>query len=746
MRFISPPITLTLITLCILAGYRPAFANEPGAEANRERQAALCPPGFVPPLPPPVVSSDNNVHVDADAAKIESGNITTFSGDVNIRQGGKRLQADQIRYDRTTELFTASGQVIYSDTTWQLRGKDAQFNLNNTTGTIKQADYLNILRLARGQAETLELESRDRLRMDVANYTSCPEEDVAWLLSATKITLDQQTQQGSAENVSLRFMDVPILYFPYLRFPIGDQRLSGFLYPGIGTSQQHGNEFNLPFYWNIAPQYDATINPHYMSKRGWMLENEFRYLTEKNSGYLDLNVLPNDKLYGDRRDRITWNHTGQLAPNWSTIVTYNEVSDVEYISDFSNSLAFSSITHLDRRGQLQYNSPRIGYTLVAQDYQTITGTEPYKRLPQMNLNTRLTGQDNTVNYELYAELVRFDHLDQNKVIGERLHLNPVLSYPWRAAAGYFAPKISLYQINYALGHIDPATRNESPSVTVPVYSLDAGLYMERNLQLGNTAYLHTLEPRLYYLYAPYKDQSELPIFDTGLTTFNDVTMFSENRFSGGDRVGDADQLAAAVSSHIYRDDTGYEVMSATLGELFYFKERQVTLLSQNIDNQTRSSLFGSLAISPSAAWLLRGDVQWNTDSGHTEVGNTRVQYRPAADSVINFDYRFRRNELRTIGGSAAWRFNPRWRAFGGHQFDIQNNHKLENFLGLHYESCCWGLRLLATERFDVLNSTVGNPLYEQAVYLSLELKGLSNFGQQNEMRTLLEGGIYGFTP
>ncbi|MBI3562100.1 MAG: LPS-assembly protein LptD [Gammaproteobacteria bacterium] len=743
-------------------------AAAPGETTGSSDRDPLCPAGFVLPSPVAHNRKDAPIEISADQAQINNPNLTTFSGEVKIQQADKQLQADLIHYDRGAQLFDAIGHVLYSNSGWYIEGDTAHLNLNTNSGVINTTHYSSRASGQRGEAQQITILEKNKLRMKDASFTSCPPGSNAWWLSAATITLDKNTHQGSAESVVLHVAGAPVLYLPYMRFPIGDERLTGLLYPGFATSQRHGTEYYLPFYWNIDPQYDMTLNPHFMSKRGWMLESEFRYLGEKSAGHFNLDVLPNDQTYGDKRQRVEWEHNGDLDAGWSTQVTYVEVSDTQYINDFTNSITTSSITHLDRRGTLAYNAPTFEFTLLAQDYQTISGAEPYKRLPQINLNSRRADKENTLNYNINSEIVRFDHLDPAMVIGSRLRLNPYISYPFSTDSGYFTPRISLYQVNYALKHLDPTLQpnipSKTPSITVPVYSIDTGLYFERETQWGNIPLLHTLEPRLYYLYAPYKDQSTLPVFDTGLTTFNELTMFSENRFSGGDRVGDANQLAAAVSSRLYNANSGYELFAATVGELFYFKNRLVTLPGQNIDNLTQSSLFGTMALSPINTWRLRGDLQWNPHGGHIEVGNTRLQYLPGNDNIVNFDYRYRRelsgggvctdvvlingvcnDAVRTYAASTIWRLNPQWRLFAAHQFDIENNHKLQNIFGIQYDSCCWALRLVGYEHFNTLTSTISNPLYDRAVYFSIELKGLSNFGRKGDIDTILRDGIYGYT-
>lgn len=711
-----------------------------------DQRTQLCPPGFIEPVTPATTPPDTRVQVSSDQAQIESDHVTTFSGDVHVVQDVKQLQADLIRYDRGSDLFDATGHIVYKDANWRFEGDDANFNLSANTGKIHQARYAGRTKALRGEAQLIELEAENKLRMDDATYTTCPRGSEAWLLSAHTITLDNNNHQGSAESVSVQFMGVPFLFLPYLRFPIGEQRLSGFLFPTLSTSDRHGTEISIPYYWNLDPQYDLTVSPHLMSKRGWMLESEFRYLGKNNNGGIAINDLPNDQVYGATRQRIDWFNQGRPEAGWSTYVSYSQVSDPQYIGDFSTSLATSSITHLDRRGELAYNSKNYVFDVLAQSYQAITGATAYKRLPQISLDTRFTNKDNQLNYDMNAELVRFDHLDQSILVGDRLHLNPYISYPWRSASAFFIPKLSVYSTYYSLSNIKDPVLSKTPGVTVPVYSIDTGLIFDRNTRWGDSAFVQTLEPRLYYLYAPYKDQSHLPLFDTGLLTFNELTMFAENRFSGRDLVGDADQLAAAVSTHLYNSATGRENMALTFGELFNFHTNQVLLPGQSTTIQAHSSLYSSLSISPAEAWRLRGNIQWNPTDNHIEIGNASMQYRLDPNSLVNLDYRYQRNELRTYGGSFAWRLSPGWQLLGSHRYDVENNHKLENILGVQYDSCCWAVKLVGVERFNTIGSTISSPLYDKAIYLTLELKGLSNFGQYLDVSTILKDGINGYTP
>jgi LPS-assembly protein len=275
-------------------------------------------------------------------------------------------------------------------------------------------------------------------------------------------------------------------------------------------------------------------------------------------------------------------------------------------------------------------------------------------------------------------------------------------------------------------------------------SIDTGLFFERDTSFAGTGLLHTLEPRLFYLYVPYKNQDALPVFDTAPSTFTQTLLFSENRFNGFDRIGDANQLTTALTTRFYRQDNGQELFNATIGQIIYFQDREVTLPGQPVDTATRSSYLANVLLAPNPRLKFIGDLQWDPDTSHTEVSNARLQYAATGGRVINLNQRFRRNDIRTQGISFAWRTSPSWQFFGGHEYDLENDHRLENFIGVRYDDCCWGLRLVGLERFDEAKSS-SELTYENAVYLELELKGFSSIGSRNDIDQLLEDGILGYS-
>jgi len=729
--------------LCLICLPIAAVAQEPANTAE-----SLCPPGYklVIPKPDKALLNDQNIHIDADSATVDDQAVTRFSGKVVIRQADKQLTADQIKYDRRNDTLDAQGNIVFTTGEIQVKGDQAHMKIQASQGTIDNADYQTGTVNGRGKAKVIRIENKQQLSLEQANYTTCPRDHVAWQLRADEINLNNENHQGTARSMVLEVGHVPVLYLPYIRFPIGEDRLSGFLYPGFASSEKNGTEVFVPYYWNIAPNMDATITPHNYSKRGLMLENEFRYLTPNNTGKFELNHMNADTLYGGDRTQFDWYHTGKEAAGWSSNADFHYVSDIQYLDDFSGSLSTSSVTSLNRLGSLTYNQSKFVFSAALQDHQTISGDVPYKRLPQLTFNTRLANVDNSWNYDVNSELVNFDHSDPTKVIGQRFKFSPYLAYPIVRDAGFFKPKLTLNYLQYNLDQVSSTTQPTQPDVSVPVFSLDTGIYLDRDTSIGDTKLLQTLEPRLYYLYAPYRDQNQLPVFDTALTTFSQPLLFSENRFSGNDRIGDANQVTAAITTRFYRQDNGAELFNATIGQIFYFRDREVVLPGETVATATRSNYIGTVNFTPNPDWSMGGDWQYNPDTSHTEVGNARIQNRPGPGRVINLEYRFTRDQLRTEGLSFAWRINSRWQVLGFSQYDLLNKHRLQNYFGLSYDSCCWGIRLVSGERFDKLvNNDPNNPRYEHSIYLEFELKGLSSVGTGKGIDTLLKNGILGYS-
>ena len=660
-------------------------------------------------------SNDGKTHLQSDKVEFNEKDTSRFDGNVVIQQTDKRIETDHAEYTKQTEEVTANGSVRFLSSNLKVESESAHFNLKSDQAILNKASYKGINSRAHGKAAKIEIKNKDITILTDATYTTCDPSKADWLLNASTLKFDNKEHQGYASNVVIRFKGVPFFYFPYLRFPLGEDRLSGFLFPYVGHSNTDGSELKLPYYWNIHPQVDATITPWYMSKRGTLLHTEFRYLTENNNGSLTAEYLSNDKIFNDNRKRWKWLHQSEPALGWQAKVEYNYIADKEHLNDFSNDLNGTSTTYLPRTGEVSYNIPNWLLNIKAEAHQILSGAEPYKRLPQISLNSRYAIKDNAFNYNLQAEAVRFDHID-NKVIGDRLHIKPSISYPLRSAAGFLEPNLSVQHTSY---NLQQTSGTEQLSRTVPTFSLNSGLFFDRDTEFFDTGYIQTLEPQLFYVYVPFKNQTDLPVFDTSLYAFNINQSFADYRFNGIDRIGDDNRLTTALATRFINQENGKEVFMARIGQIHYFTNRKVQLPSTATDMRDRSNIIAEVKTQVSN-WNLSSQVEWDPELKQTVSSSSNLTYQYTTLS-LSLAQRFQRNSLETHEVKIKWNLNPRWQFDASHLYDILNDHVVESLFGVNYESCCWGIQLSATERFLTSTTT------DKGFFITLTLKGLGGF-------------------
>lgn len=710
-------VALNLVLVCLLTPMLAGAAENPQPLASSDQ---LCPPAATVLPKPDSFSADDKTHLQADKVVVDENQATLFQGNVVIMQKQKRIETDKAEYQKQQETIHATGGVKFLTPSLLLESDSADVNLKTDQATLTDSHYRSLQGRARGKAEEIKLDENNKLVLKQATYTTCDAQQTDWLLSASDITLDNQSHQGSAKHVVLRFKDVPFFYLPYLRFPLGDERMSGILFPTIGNSDKHGTELQVPVYWNIDPQYDATFTPWFMSKRGTMLQTEFRYLGESQAGQLDIDYLGNDKLFGDSREAVRWRHQATPDLGWHASADVNYVADANHLADFTTNINNSSTTHLLRQGVLSYTADNWLLNIKGEGYQALNAAEVYKRLPQVTLSSRFKQHDNQLNYELNAEYVRFDHRNY-VVIGDRLDVKPAIYWPWRGAAGFFIPKLS---VEYTAYNLQQTTASTELSRSVPAFSLDSGLFFERDTSLFGSNFVNTLEPQLFYVYVPYREQSTFPVFDTSAYPFNFNQPFSDYRFSGIDRVGDDNRLTAALTTRFINQHNGQEMFMARLGRVYYFADRKVQLPSVPVATAQKSNLIGELGARLGDNWSLNSQVEWDPRQQETAISSNRLSYQAAEALKFGLAYRYQRNLLDTREVDFDWQISPRWRLLARQLFDLRNDHNLETVAGLDYDSCCWGLRLTYEERFDTTSL-----LNDRGVYLQLVLKGLGGIGR-----------------
>ena len=677
-----------------------------------------------PPAPPrlqpaPATGTGPRVLVEADEARVERGGLGIYRGDVRLQYDGLWLGADLLRYDDATGRVEAEGGVRLVRGGLDLQGERLHWLLQTGHGALDKARYFATDRGGRGRADRIAVEGRRLLKLESASYTTCDPADPDWLLSASRITIDRDTQQGHARNVVLKFKGLPLLYLPYLRFPAGNERLSGFLFPSVGESERLGTEVRIPYYWNIAPDMDATLTPRHMTRRGTMLEGEFRYLTPRSNGEIRGAWLPDDRVARRERGELGWRHRTRWDNGWSASLDLATVTDPDYLQDFGSTLASTSLTHLEQRGEVNWTSARWTFTARAQGYKTLTGTPPFQRLPQLVLS-RTRDPGDGLHWLLDAELVNFDHSSRTPT-GTRLDLQPGVAWRWSRSWGHLEPRLVWRQTAWKLRDTAPG-QDPEPSRGLPVFSLDGGLVFERG-----TTVIQTLEPRLKYIYVPERDQDDLPNFDSAPLTPTLDLLFAEYQFTGADRVAAANRVAASVFTRWF-DGRGRELAAAGLGQSFDLETRP--------GEPATSNLFGEFSARPDPRWDLSLRMEWDPRLSTARQHNARIRFQSRRGDVVNLRYRRVRGELENWDAGLLWKSSSRWQRLALRQHDLLAGRDTDTAVGFQYDSCCWGVRVVWRE---FVTDTTG--IRDRGVYLELALKGLSSLGSRRQISDLLERGI-----
>jgi LPS-assembly protein len=675
---------------------------------------------------------------------------------------GRKRVADREESDRQVEALTSAS-------TWN-SGFAAPQAMNLAFGQTRFDDEVDLSTTteSRGEAERIDFEGENHYRLLNNTFTTCPVDNDAWYVRTSELTLDYDREVAEGRNAIVYFHDVPFLYSPWFSFSLNDERKSGFLPPSIGTNSDNGFEYRQPYYWNIAPNMDATISPRVMSRRGVQFGSEFRYLNTALGGVyqgkLKAEYLPGDRLRdGDNRHAFSLEHSQSTNKGFAGTINYTKASDDDYYTDLSSDISGSSQTQLLQQGILSYGGEWWSTSINFQQYQTLQSDEnnpvleQYRMLPQVTFDGRkfdLYGMD--VN--LLGQYTRFSIRKREQFggiypDGNRAVVYPQVSLPYVRPGWYVTPKLGMNYRRYSLSG-QAAGAPDSISVALPVFSVDSGMTFERSSRWFGRDYTQTLEPRLYYLNIPYKDQSEIPLFDTALADFNFAQIFSENQFSGWDRVNNANQLTAALTSRLIEPETGGEVMRAMIGQRFYFTRNKVNLngiaVASDGEKWNRSDFLAGFSGQVYPKVFV--DAAWQFDLGdrRSERYSAEVRYRPEPGKVLNVAYRYNRettSPVNQVDVSGQWPLFGRWHGVGRLNYSFkddgtvlstggQGGRVIESIAGLEYNGGCWILR--GVVRRQALTSEDAST----AFYVQLELSGLGRIG--SNPLSLLKRNIQGY--
>jgi len=711
-----------------------------------------------------VAPGDHLIRIDSDAASLDAAGLATLTGHVQVHQDERSVAADTVTYDEKSGKLVVKGKVDF---------EDPKLGIHSDTGTYDEvagaafdrANFQIFDRNGRGTAKAMAVHPDGKVDLSQVRYTTCPVGNQDWMLQASSINLDTEDEVGSARGVIMRFKDVPVFYTPYISFPLGDDRKSGVLFPSFGHSSNNGWQLEVPYYFNLAPNYDLTLSPGFLSARGVQLGGEFRFLTASSHGQIEENFLPNDAIQHSDRAYFHFTDITNLAQGLRFDTDIASVSDSNYFSDFAVGADQTSVTYLERRAELLYYDDAWRIRAQLQNFQTIdtsvdAGDRPYSRVPRLQA------------YALYPLLSHFEFALDSEVTnflrevgpaGVRLDLSPELRWSTRTAGYFFEPAVGYHFTQYDLQNV-PVGDPTQPTRTLPYARLDTGLIFERDAGSEGQR-TQTLEPRLVYSYVPYRNQNDLPIFDTGLPDLNLVELFRTNRYVGDDRIGDANQLALGMTTQLFSQTTGAQYLSATIGQIRYFTLPRVTLpdqITQTLPGQTlatlpgqqtsvilpgqnlptlpgqtlatvpgetpqtyrASDIIGEVSVTAYKNWSVNLDYQWNPYTSQTDKSEILVQYRPDPSKVVNIGYRFQQDILKQYDGSFAWPIAGHWNTVGRWVYSLQDRQTIEQLAGFEYKSCCWKIQVL--QRRYVTNRTGG---LNTSIALQLELTGLSSVGK-----------------
>lgn len=693
-------------------------------------------------------------------------------GNVELRKADMLLFADRLTYSPLEDEVVAEGNVRLEQGDDEIKGPRLRLKVADQIGYFDQADY-RITRTisipankksptpglaaplpalpprnttAYGKTERINFEGENQFRIENGTYSTCKPEQTDWFVRSSEIKLDYDQNEGESRDTVVYFKDVPFMYSPYLSFPLNNQRKSGLLAPTFATSTRTGLDLSVPYYWNIAPNYDATITPRAMAKRGVQLGSEVRYLDNYTSSNLEFEYMAKDREYDDRRYAYSFRHRQNLGQGFSTYINWNGASDDDYFTDLSSRVVNTSKRQLPRHFILSYGQTWWNANLQTLRYQTLNpGDEtpigqPYTIEPQLNFNARVP-EWNGLDFSALGQFTHFSHPDLEQ--GRRSVFYPQLALPYVQPGYYITPKIGVHTTSYQLTQRADGL-SDSLQRTLPIFSLDAGMTFERDMQLAGNNWTQTLEPRLYYVHIPYKDQSQFPLFDTGLADFNFGQIFSENRFSGNDRINNANQLTAAITSRLIDPETGAEQLKGLIGQRYYFSDLKVGLPGENLEKNSFSNFL--VAFTGQIMPKTYVDMAWeyNFDNSTNERLSISARYQPDYGKVLYAAYRYNRGAMEQKLGSmdqidlaAQWNLTGRWHAVARYNYAFDNYRLVEGIAGLEYNAGCWVGRFVAQR----LEATAGSP--NTSLFFQLELNDFGQIGS-NPIQ-MLNRSIPGYT-
>ena len=758
----------TLLATMIAA----ALYSQQGMAADLASQCKLGIPSYDRPL----VQGDTNslpVTINADHAGGNYPDNATFTGNVDINQGNSRLRADEVQLHQKqpegaaepVRTVDALGNVHYDDNQVILKGPKGWANLNTKDTNVWEGDYQMVGRQGRGKADLMKQRGENRYTiLENGSFTSCLPGSDTWSVVGSEVIHDREEQVAEIWNARFKLGPVPVFYSPYLQLPVGDKRRSGFLIPNAKYSTTNYFEFYLPYYWNIAPNMDATITPHYIHKRGnIMWENEFRYLTKAGTGLMELDYLPSDKVFNDEHpiegDRhrwlYYWQHAGVMDQVWRFNVDYTKVSDPYYFNDFDSKYGSSTDGYATQIFSAGYAIENFNATVSTKKFQVFSSqtTSTYGAEPQLDVNW--TQNDvGPFDTRVYAQAVHFVNTNSDMPEATRVHLEPTINLPLSNDWASLNTEAKMMATHYQQKNLDwynnryNTDLEESVNRVLPQFKMDGKLIFERDMNLAS-GYTQTLEPRMQYLYVPYRDQSKIQNYDSSFLQSDYSGLFRDRTYGGLDRIASANQVTTGVTTRVY-DDAAVERFNVSVGQIYYFTEARTgdDDINWEKDNKTGALVWaGDTYWRMTDRWGLRGGLQYDTRLDNVATSSASVEYRRDEDRMVQLTYRYASPEyiqatlpnyanveqykdgISQVGGAASWPIADRWSIVGAYYFDTNTSKPADQMVGLQYNSCCYALRVGYERKLNGWNTDNNQSKYDNVIGFNVELRGLSsNYG------------------
>lgn len=753
-----------------------ALYSHQGLAADLASQCMLGVPSYDRPL----VQGETNelpVTITADNAKGNYPDDAVFTGNVDIAQGNSRLQADEVQLHQKqaegqpepVRTVDALGNVHYDDNQVILKGPKGWSNLNTKDTNIWEGDYQMVGRQGRGKADLMKQRGENRYTiLENGSFTSCLPGSNTWSVVGSEVIHDREEQVAEIWNARFKLGPVPVFYSPYLQLPVGDKRRSGFLIPNAKYSTNNYFEFYLPYYWNIAPNMDATITPHYIHRRGGIMwENEFRYLTQAGAGLMEFDYLNSDKVYEDehpkddnsRRWLFYWQHAGVMDQVWRFNVDYTKVSDSSYFNDFDNKYGSSTDGYATQKFSVGYAVQNFDATVSTKQFQVFDdqNNSSYSAQPQLDVNY-YQNDVGPFDTRIYGQAVHFVNTNDNMPEATRVHLEPTINLPLSNNWGSINTEAKLLATHYQQTNLDwynnnPSNVNkldDSANRVMPQFKVDGKMIFERDMIMLAPGYTQTLEPRAQYLYVPYRDQSHIYNYDSSLLQSDYSGLFRDRTYGGLDRIASANQVTTGVTSRVY-DDAAVERFNISVGQIYYFTESRTG--DDNIkwenDDKTGSLVWaGDTYWRISDRWGLRSGIQYDTRLDSVATSSSSIEYRRDENRMLQLNYRYAsseyiqatlpsyystaeqyKNGISQVGAVASFPIADRWSIVGAYYFDTNVNKEADSMLGLQYNSCCYAIRFGYERKLNGWDDTQKHAVYDNTIGFNIELRGLSsNYG------------------